>query len=223
MILFQVLLSRITLFISNKIHLLQFFLKELSSPERRRSHELAGPSGQQHSLASVSAYGELVSHNHLTEPIPDSGLPAIGRYPHQRFVDGLYRKVNDHLFVPIDHDFHAIKDGGFVYGAIFDRHIRPLYNARGNMIIVNEITNEKHVIEEDIADMLGLNRPYSPPSSPVRNSANNSRNSENNSRNSENNSRNSENNSINSANSSRNSRNSRNSKRRNNWHRLKRT
>ena len=124
-----------------------------------RDPEEASSSGRYHTQGSVRSVGKLIPHVSFTGAMPGSGLPE-GKYPSMGSIDGLYHKVNNHYEL-LSNDFNVAIRNGFIYGAIIDGYIRPLYNKNGQIIVVSQETHKKIAIAEHEIAAMGYHRHFS--------------------------------------------------------------
>ena len=124
-----------------------------------RDPEEASSSGRYHTEGSIGSYGTLTQYKRFTGPLPGSGLPE-GKYPVVGKIGGLYHKVNNHYELLSD-DFNVAIRNGFIYGAIIDGYIRPLYNKNGQHIIICQATHRIVPIDEHEAATMGFHQHFS--------------------------------------------------------------
>ena len=131
-----------------------------------RDPEEASSSGRYHTEDSIKSHGKLIPHE-FGGAVGGSGLPK-GKYRAVEGIDGLYHKVNNH-YEPLTDDFNAVSRVGFIYGAIINGYIRPIYNQNGQQIVVSQSTNKKTVISEQEAAAMGFHQHVSQHIKPKKN------------------------------------------------------
>ena len=91
--------------------------------------------------------------------MPGSGLPE-GQYPSFGQLEDIFYKVDNH-YVLLTKDFNAMSRDGFIYGAIINGYIRPLYNKYGEHIVVSQRNHEKLPIGKHDAENFNFDKHYS--------------------------------------------------------------
>ena len=92
--------------------------------------------------------------------MPGSGLPEGEYLAAEWSFDNLFYKVNN-TCVLLPRNFNAVSNHGLIYAAIVDGYIRPLYNERGEHIVVSERNHRKIPIGRHESEKMGFHKHYS--------------------------------------------------------------